>query len=313
MHIHSSERQPMGTAKCYGRRHTFLQPFSRFTTISRVTTCQTQTWCHRSSRPLQSTMPGTITLFQHSAYLAWVTDRLGRIRHSRSGSRCRGRWGPLGSTSAGAQELPREHDGDGEPRDGAERSSALRNKAEPHPQPIRSVARVRGPRAGASQGDQLWFYLVAEEQCDDVGEAAVESAGDAPHQRDGVLLGCGEAWHHDNAGGTDGLRVWSPSRGQGGWWERSDCLAQLRGSGGRWRRPQAGEGTHGHGDAGSGRKGWRRARRRARWRTAYVLILLTGEEVIQKTKTKTSGFPLSPFLLRTFFYIVPVISKGLFS
>lgn len=32
-------------------------------------------------------------------------------------------------------------------------------------------------------------YLVVEEQGDEVGEPAVEGAGDAAHQREGVLLG----------------------------------------------------------------------------------------------------------------------------
>jgi hypothetical protein len=48
---------------------------------------------------------------------------------------------------------------------------------------------------------------VAEEQRDDVGDAAVERAGDAPHQRDGVLLGGGEARHCEDGGETGGLRV----------------------------------------------------------------------------------------------------------
>jgi hypothetical protein len=36
---------------------------------------------------------------------------------------------------------------------------------------------------------------VAEEQGDEVGDPAVEGAGDAAHQRDGVQLGGGEARH----------------------------------------------------------------------------------------------------------------------
>jgi hypothetical protein len=44
---------------------------------------------------------------------------------------------------------------------------------------------------GAEEGG----YLVAEEQGDEVGDPAVEGAGDAAHQRDGVQLGGGEARH----------------------------------------------------------------------------------------------------------------------
>jgi hypothetical protein len=91
--------------------------------------------------------------------------RLGRIASGGiGGSRADER--PLRSGGAARpgrrrpQELPREHDSDGEPGDGPEGSGAL----------------------------------VVEEEADEVGEAAVEGAGDAAHQRDGVLVG-GEARH----------------------------------------------------------------------------------------------------------------------
>lgn len=45
---------------------------------------------------------------------------------------------------------------------------------------------------------------MAKEQRDDVGDAAVERAGDAPHQGDRVLVGGAEARHCDGAGETDG-------------------------------------------------------------------------------------------------------------
>jgi len=75
----------------------------------------------------------------------------------------------------------------------------------------------------------------------------------------------------------------------------------LRGRGGRWRRPGKAR-TGRHGGAGRGRKRGRRAKERGargdgEQGTAPVLILLTGEEVIQHVRF----FFFSYFLAQFFF------------
>ena len=67
---------------------------------------------------------------------------------------------------------------------------------------VRVCARGWIGRSGrAEKGRGLGAYLVAEEQGDEVRDPAVEGAGDAAHQRDGVQLGGGEARHCEEAWG----------------------------------------------------------------------------------------------------------------
>lgn len=116
-----------------GGEHTLLQPPSRLATICRVVSCQSQTNPIQQPKPTRTSNNGN-TNTEQMTHRPRVSDGLSRVvrgRRSRAGDR-----GPLGGGGPagpgrrrGAQELPREHDGDGETRDGAEGPRALHEPA----------------------------------------------------------------------------------------------------------------------------------------------------------------------------------------
>lgn len=142
------------------------------------------------------------------------------------------------------------------------------------------------------------LYLVVEEQRDDVGDPAVEGAGDAAHQRDGGVLLRGEARHCERGGGERG-GVGLPSlispcgiggegrRGQVGVGE-VDCLAGSgRPIGGKEkgsRRPRE-ETNEGGAGAGAGATQWVAGQGDGE-RTGAYLLCLSGEVVARQSDLK---------------------------